>query len=187
MVDRGKNPLRRTIVRRSLVALALLCLVLAGGGLGLFVSQDREDYTKVALDQSPFLRDVSEPILIVKAISNAGSDDHWQSVTFRDAKQVEREAKFVFYYPESGPYPETRNILFLDGKRVPAGGREEQAFLGLLQRWFRQDPEARELFKRLERRDPSLRKSWSSFGEVMEKQEAKLVAIMMMRVLLRRD
>ena len=79
-------------------------------------------------------------------------------LTFRDAKRVEREVRYIYYWPPVENHPGYTHALLL-GKEVPHGGREEQqAFLGLLQRWYRGDDEARGVVgPRPERRDPSLR------------------------------
>lgn len=55
MVDQGKTRLRRIVFRSLLAALASLCLMLVSGGLWLVI-KDLGDYTKVSLDQCPYLR-----------------------------------------------------------------------------------------------------------------------------------
>jgi hypothetical protein len=140
------------------------------------------DFTSVSLDQSPFLQDVVEPIVFTEGDASAGSDNCWLSVTFKDARQTKRTVKYVFYLP--GTY----KTLVLGKKRVPIGGREECACLGLLQRWYRQDSEARELCDRLDRGDPSLTSSRLDGlpDQFTEQQRGKVVAAHMIRALMRR-
>ena len=123
---------------------------------------------------------------MVKGSYMAGSDDHWMGVTFRDAKGVERQAKFIYYWPPVGDHPGYRRKLLL-GREVAPGGAEERAFLGLLQRWYRGDGESQGLWARAERHDPAL--EWRPWGweGLTEPQSAKLVAVLMMRVLEERN
>ena len=175
MVDRGNTPLRRIAVRWSLEAGALVCLVLVGRLLWIYVIKDLGDFTKVPLDRSPFLRDVAEPIAMIKGRDEAASDSVWLGVTFRDGRNVERYAEYVI---TSYAGEEIHDTLLLGRKKVPAGGAEERAFLGLLQRWYRQDAEARKLT------DPPRR---HDFAKLTEQQQAKVIGAAMMRILLKRN
>jgi len=109
------------------------------------------DYSTVPLGRSEFLRDVHEPITMVSGIS---WDDNSQGLVFRDSSQVERSLCLLFLEEEDDP--RKRNLLLGSdcpnpeyGKRVPVAGADEQAFLGLLERWFRSDPEAQAIGRRM--------------------------------------
>jgi hypothetical protein len=60
----------------------------------------------------------------------------------------------------------------LENKAVPAGGPDERAFLGLLQRWYRQDADARVLTDNPKHID---------FSKLTERQKARVVGVDMMR------
>jgi len=149
--------------------------MLVSGGLWRFVIKDLGDFTKVPLDQSPFLRDVAEPITLITGSHEAKSDQVWMGVAFMDAKHVERYAEDVTtsYVPV-----EIHESLMLGLKTVPARGPEERAFLGLLQRWYRQDAEARELNDHPKRHN---------FSALTEQQQAKVVCVAIMRILSKRN
>lgn len=136
---------------------------------------------------SPFQRDVAEPIAMVKGSYMAGSDDHWMGVTFRDAKGVERQARYIYYWPPVGDHPGYQRKLLLGGREVAPSGAEERAFLGLLQRWYQGDAESQELWARSERDDPALK--WQPWGweGLTEQETAKFVAALMMKVLQSRN
>src|SRR6267378_3749734 len=62
-------------------------------------------------------------------------------------------------YEESGD-PSKHNLLLgtalphvQKGRRIPVAGSEELAFLGLLERWYRSDPEARAIGRRYQAED----------------------------------
>ena len=170
MNDRRKRDLRRALVGSTL---ALACLV-ASWYLG--------NSATAPLSERPFLHDVAEPITMIKGSYMAGSDDHWMGLTFRDAKGVDREAKFVYYWPPVRDHPGYQRKLLLGGEVAP-GGAEERAFLGLLQRWYRDDGESQQLWARVERHDPSLKSMPWGWEGLTERESAKVVAALMMRVL----
>jgi hypothetical protein len=129
----------------SLALLALLWFVLA---------RHNKDFTQFPLNKSEYLRNVSEPITVVEGIS--WSDGGSMGLSFRDSRQVLRAVCL------ENDLDGNKSLTF--GKmtpnwerRVAMGGSEERAFLGLLQRWHRRDPEAQEWFNRMER--------WSRFNK----------------------
>jgi hypothetical protein len=136
------------------------------------LTKDYGDYTNVSLDQSPCLRDVVEPITLIESEHAAGSDQVWTGVVFADSKQVRRYAEFIDVRIEIS------ETLMLGKKMVPPRGAEERAFIGLLQRWYRQDAEAREFNDHLKRSD---------FFGLNAKQKAKVRGIVILRKLLKRD
>ena len=180
MTDPGRRRPRRLILVATLAVAAAAGLALArwwpSGPRG------PRDHTASARSGSPYLRDIREPIAIVKGSSVAGSDDHWMGLTIRGANGAEREVKFIFYWPPAGAHPGYTRTLLL-GEAVPAGGVEERAFLGVLQRWYRRDPEARDLRARVERRDPTLGRTPFGWDGLTGAQAGKVVAVGMMRVL----
>jgi hypothetical protein len=149
--------------------------MLVSFGLWRFVLRDFRDFTKVSLDRSPYLRDVAEPITLISARWESASDQIWRGVVLLDAKHVERYAEYVTasYAPV-----EMHHTLILGKQPVPASGPEERAFLGLLQRWYQRDAEARELTDHLKRED---------VANLTERQQAKVVGASIMRSLLARN
>jgi hypothetical protein len=108
------------------------------------------------LGQSPFLRDVVEPITIVDAISF--DDGGSKGLRFADARGTVRDV----YLEDTRVWEDDPNVLeghhnlILDSffprgeraRRVPISGVEERSLLGLLERWARQDLDAKELKRR---------------------------------------
>jgi hypothetical protein len=173
MNDRRKRGLRWALAGSTL---APACLV------GLLAYRYRGNSITSPLTTSPFLRDVAEPIAMIKGSYVAGSDDHWMGVTFKDAKQVERQVKYIYYWPPVGDHPGYQRKLLL-GREVPPGGAEERAFLGLLQRWYRGDDEIRQLWARVERDDPALARTPWGWDGLTDQQSGKIVAVTIMKVL----
>jgi hypothetical protein len=107
-------------------------------------------------DQSPSLRDLVEPITIVDAMSF--DDGGSQGLRFADARGTVREAclEDTRVWEDDPNVLEGHNNIILNSffprgeraRRVPISGVEERALLGLLGRWARQDPDARELERR---------------------------------------
>src|SRR5262245_32096758 len=129
----------------ALIVLGLLSLAI----LGWTASRRRIDPARVPLSQSEYLKDVVEPISMVVGISWDDGGSH--GLVFRDSRQVtksvclldnlegERNLILGTYVPDSR------------GKRtLPLGGPEEKAFLGLLERWYRQDTDAKVWDERIE-------------------------------------
>jgi hypothetical protein len=139
------------------------------------LASDYGDFTKVPLDWSPYLRDVAEPITLIRGGTVAGSDNHHLDVTFVDRRDVERNATWAFYIYAGG---DISNSLMLGGKVVPPRSPEERAFLGLLQRWYRGDAEAQAFHDHLER---------SKLSGLTERQMAKVISVAILRKLLKRD
>src|SRR4051794_10563190 len=95
----------------------------------------------VARDRDLFLRSIMEPVTMTDAMSF--DDGGSQGLAFRDA------ARTVRYVCLLNKLDGERNLLLGSffptpsrGCKVPVGGPEERAFLGLLERWLRQDAEA---------------------------------------------
>jgi hypothetical protein len=153
----------------------LVCLTAITYALWHGVIKKFGDFTKVPLDQSPYLRDLAEPITMIRGTHVAASDQVWIGVHFIDAIHVERYAEYITtsYTPV-----EIHNSLMLGNKTVPASGAEERAFFGLLQRWCRQDAEARRLRDYPKRGD---------FAKLTEQQQAKVVGVAIMRRLAERN
>lgn len=99
----------------------------------------------------------------------------WDGVKFIDGRHVERYAEYdiTSYAPV-----EIHDTLILGGDQVPARGREERAFLGLLQRWYRQDAEARDLANSSTHPD---------IVTLTEQQKAKVIGARIMRILSNRN
>jgi hypothetical protein len=130
---------------------------------------------------------VEEPIALIRSLGQAASDDVWMGVDFIDRKHVERHAHYIvtWYHPVKTPndpephWIETRHALELGEKLVSASGLEERAFLGLLQRWYRQDAEVQELTRHPPKRE--------DFAKLTEQQQAKITGVRIMELLLERN
>jgi hypothetical protein len=175
MTDRDRRRLRRILLGASL---ATACVVAA-----YFVVRERHHkIADVPLAECPYLRDVSEPITIVKGSDFAGSDNVWIGLTFHDARGVEKVITYIDYWPPIGDHPGYTRALLLGG-RASSPGREELALVGLLGRWYAQDGEARDLWARVERRDPSLGRTGRGWDGLSEPQAGKVVAVRLMKTL----
>jgi hypothetical protein len=144
-----------------------------------------KDHSVVPLDRSAYLRDVVEPIVMVQGVS---WDDNSQGVVFEDLRRTEKSVCLLFL--EADDEPQKRNLLLGSsvpnpryGKRVPVGGSEEQAFLGLLERWYRSDAEAREIDRRI------TEKTTEPFADMGKTDEyyGKVIAVRILRILRRRN
>lgn len=173
------------------VGLALVGVGLAaiGGWQRWSTRFDRDRAIDVPLAASPALRDVVEPIAPVRGESWAGSDDHWLGITYRDARGVERTAKFVYYWPGPGPdNPGIQKTVLLGDHRVEPSSREERACLGLLERWWRGNDAAHALWDRALRRDPTLRPVMGGVYEgVTPAESAQIMAARLIRILRSRN
>jgi hypothetical protein len=138
------------------------------------LTKDYGDLTKTPLAQSPYLRDVAEPIRIVSGFRAAGSDNDTMGLTFVDARDVQRKAIFAFYSYAKG---DIYNTLLLGQKSVTPSGPEEHAFVGLLQRWYLRDAEAQAFYDHLKRSDLS---------KLTELQNGKVMGVAMLREILMR-
>jgi len=115
-------------------------------------------------------------------------DDNSQGLVFKDSSQVERSLCLLFLEEEDDP--RKRNLLLGSdcpnpeyGKRVPVAGADEQAFLGLLERWFRSDPEAQAINHRI------ADKTTEPFSDVGKTDEyyGKVIAVRILILLRRRN
>jgi hypothetical protein len=146
---------------------------------------DRPDYSAVLLSQSPYLRDVIEPIVM---IGSHGVDDGGSiGIVFRDSKGNEKAITLLDNLDGE------HNLVFADYfadptlRRVPLAGNEEKALMGLLERWYRQDPDAVKWNDLIEK--------WLSLGrgpikganEIWGEPLAKLRAVCILRALASRN
>lgn len=110
-------------------------------------SRFRPDPAAASLKPTPFLREVVEPITIVDSMAFA--DGGSEGLRFADARGKARD--ICLEDSLSGQPNLVLDSFLPDGeraRRVPIAGVEERALLGLLERWARQDPDARELERR---------------------------------------
>jgi hypothetical protein len=70
-------------------------IVLVGGSLWLLETGDLGDFAIGPFNRNAFLRDVAEPITLIKGHHEWKSDQVWDAVTFTDGRHVERHAKYV--------------------------------------------------------------------------------------------
>ncbi len=167
--------------------------------LGLFFwvvwSSLRAGRGPAALNQSPFLGDVIEPITIVEAMSfdDGGSKGlrisdargKVKDICLEDTRMWEADPRIL-----EGHHNIILNSFFPDGKhaqRVPISGVEERALLGLLERWVHQEPDAEELERRLriyKRGEMSIDAFWSGLPD---RSREKGIAISILRTLRARN
>ncbi|WP_237722934.1 hypothetical protein [Singulisphaera acidiphila] len=179
MRTNGKPHLQRILFGcLSLALLALLAL------LWFVMAHHNKDFTQFDISKSEYLKDVSEPITLVKCIS--WSDGGSMGLSFRDSRQVLRAVCL------ENDLDGNKSLTF--GKMTPnrykevtIGGSEERAFLGLLQRWLRRDLEAQEWFNRMERWSRSDKQASLFTGHETEEQRTKACAIGIMGRLLERN
>jgi hypothetical protein len=160
------------------VSLGLLLLVLLSQPL----PRRGTDHSQIPLLHSEYLKDVVEPISMVIGIS--WDDGGSKGLVFKDSRQIIRSVCLLDNLADE------QNLIFgnyvpdHDAKRIPIGAPEEKAFLGLLERWYRQDPEARAWNDRMERSDH--RHSILKGGET-EEQISTGIAVYIMRKLGKRN
>ncbi len=143
-------------------------------------------YSEVPLSQAQYLTDVIEPISMIE--SHSFDDGGSIGLVFRDSKGNEKlitlldnlydEHNLVFGVCEG--YPK-------GGSRAPVAGIDEKAFLGLLERWYRQDPDATKWNDRIDRWLSSGRGHSEGFNEVWGEPLAKLEAVCILRALRSRN
>jgi hypothetical protein len=173
--------LRHPVNRRIFI----ICCSLAGLALLWYWSSRRiVDFTKEPLDRSRYLRDVSEPISFDSGISF--DDGGSLGLVFKDSKQV-KKAVCLENDLEGNQYLVLGSYTPDENKRVPMSGDEERAFLGLLQRWLRRDPEAQEWSDRLERGARPGKYGSIFKDDETQQQQAKGFAVGMLRRLLKRN
>jgi hypothetical protein len=139
-------------------------------------------YSEVPLSEAQYLQGVIEPISMID--SHSFDDGGSIGLVFKDSTgneksivlldNLDNEHNLVFgvcvAYPKEG--------------RVALAGDEEKALLGLLERWFRQDPDATKWNDRID--------AWSSsgrgnFNQVWGEPLAKLRAVCILRSLRSRN
>jgi hypothetical protein len=146
---------------------------------------DRPDYSSVLLAQSPYLKDVIEPIFV---IGSHGVDDGGSiGIVFRDSEGKEKAITLLDNLDDE------HSLVFADYfadpklRRVPLAGNEEKALFGLLERWYRQDPDAMEWNDRIEKWLSSGRGHIKETKEIWGAPLAKLRAVCILRALSSRN
>ena len=145
-----------------------------------------------ALDRSPFLRDVVEPITIVEGMSF--DDGGSRGLHFVDARGSVRDIclEDTRIWEDDPKVLEGHHNIILDSffprgdraRRVPISGVEERAVLGLLERWASQDPDAKEVERRYalyERREIGLSAFWEGLPERYRKKETAVSILRTLR------
>ena len=177
---RGWNP---CVVMVLLVAATAMSAVGLAGLLGS-ISNPRarrtpvgRDYSANRLDVVGYLRDVAEPITMLDGIS--WSDGGSMGLLFRDSRQVVRAACLAVDLEDHHELTFGEMTPNLPAK-VPVGGAEEKAFLGLLQRWARDDPRARACRRRMDDGTGSWVGEYRS-GKIPKEEYARYFAIALLR------
>jgi hypothetical protein len=135
---------------RLVVAICFLAALLA---LAAWLGHGRSRQL-AAPEEDSFLRDVIEPITIVDSMyfDDGGS----VGLRFSDARGTVRDVCLEdrpdwLHNPDVQLHNLVLNSFFYDGehaRHVPIDGPEARALVAILQRWARQDPDARELERR---------------------------------------
>ena len=147
------------------------------------------------MSRSPYLADVVEPIAIVEGLSF--DDGGSQGLRFKDAlghvKDICLEDTRVWEDDPSvleGHHNISMNSFFPRGekaRRVPVSGVEERALLGLLDRWVRQDADARLVWERYERYQQGTIGIEAFYEGLSAEQSRKLTAVSIWRQLRERN
>lgn len=160
------------------LSVALLLLLAAA----LTRHERRWNFTALPLAPHGYFKDVAEPITIVDSL--VGDDGH-KGLSFRDSRGVVRSVCV-------GIDPDGDNDLMLGsmtpdrGTKVAVGGPEEQAFLGLLQRWSLHDPEAQACSERIEQwLHANIKQPILTGSETAEQRHAMRAVVMMLKLLRR--
>ncbi|WP_337177120.1 hypothetical protein [Paludisphaera sp.] len=145
--------------------------------------------------QSPFLRDVVEPITIVDAMSF--DDGGSKGLRFADARGVARDVCLEdtrVWEDDPNTLEGHHNIILNsffphgeEARRIPISGAEERALLGLLERWASRDPDAKELERRYglyERGETGIEAFWDGLPE---RRRPKETAVSILRALRARN
>lgn len=169
-------------IRLGTVCLTAALLLMLAAALPRHVR--RWNFTAVPLAPHDYFKDVAEPITIVdgKVWDGGGG----KGLSFKDSKGVVRSV--CLRDGLDGGNDLVLGSMTPDrGAKVAVGGPEEQAFLGLLQRWSLQDPEAREWSRRIEQWLRADIKHSILKGDETAEQLRAMFAVKMMLKLLRRN
>lgn len=142
------------------------------------------DFSDVSLTDSPYLRDVVEPITMLQGM--VWDDGGSRSLAFKDSR-----GRFftVCLMNELGGDESVRLGDFIagQGRAVPISGIEEKVLLGLLQRWAKRNPDAET--RKTEKTEPV----WlglqtdSIAGNESDEHRGNLFALSLIRTLMRRN
>lgn len=177
----AKKPLDSTkLVLAALIAVgSLSCAVLVWSS-----SRTGTDHSRVPLSRSEYLKDVVEPVAMVAGMAFDDGGSH--GLVFKDSRQVVRSVCLLANLQEE------QNLSFgsiysYSGEKVPIGGAEEKAFLGLLERWYRQDPDAKVWNDRMERNERSTWRHSLRRSDETKEELGKGIAVLLLRSLRKRN
>lgn len=172
----------KAAIQSTMICLTAAVLLLLAAAL---TRHDRRwNFTAIPLAPHDYLKDVAEPITIVDSI--VWDDGGGKGLSFKDARGVVRSVCL-------GTGPDGDNDFMLGsmtpdrGTKAAIGGPEEQAFLGLLQRWSLHDPQALACSERIERWLHADIKQPVLTGDETAEQRHAMRAVVMMLKLLRRN
>ncbi len=174
---------RTGIGRLGMIGMGLLWVLIGCHGSPQQVH--RPDYSRVPLSQDQYLEDVIEPISM---IDSHGFDDGGSiGLVFRDSKGNEKSITLLDSLDDEHNVVFGVCIAYPKGRRAPLAGDEEKALLGLLERWYRQDPDATKWNDRIDRWLSSGRKHSEGWSQVWGEQLAKVRAVLILRELRSRN
>jgi len=172
----------KSAIRLGTVCLTAALLLLLAAAV---TRRERKwNFTAVPLAPHDYLKDVAEPITIVDG--KDWDDGGGKGLSFKDSKGVVRSVCLRDGL-DGGQDLTLGSMTPGRGRKVAVGSPEEQAFLGLLQRWSLQDPEAREWSRRIEQWLRADIKQSILRGDETAEQLRAMFAVKMMLRLLRRN
>jgi hypothetical protein len=144
------------------------------------------DHAQVPLSQSEYLKDVVEPVSMVVGMS--WDDGGSKGLVFRDSRQVIKSICLLDNLAgEQGLIFGTSAPDSRGKRKVPPGGPDEQALLGLLERWYGRDPDAMAWNERIEQWEGSDHRYSILRRDETKEQIGTGVAVSLMRRLRRRN
>lgn len=138
------DPHARRMMRQVIAAGGVLLVLLV---VLTVLRVRRHSYAAIPPSQSQFLRDVAEPITMVEAM--AWDDGGSVGLTIKDSKG-QPFSVCLMESLEDDRHLRVGSAVPGQGRALPIAGVEEQAFLGLLERWAEQDPDAKNWSRKFE-------------------------------------
>jgi hypothetical protein len=139
-------------------------------------------YSEFPMSQAHYLEDVIEPIAMID--SHSFDDGGSIGLVFKDSTGNEKSIVLLDNLDNEHNVVFGVCVAYPKERRVALAGDEEKALLGLLERWYRQDPDATKWNDRID--------AWSSSGrghfeQVWGEPLAKVRAVYVLRALRSRN
>lgn len=137
----------------------------------------------ISRSSNPYLSDIVEPVTMVEGFRwDCGSID----LVFQDAHGQLKQVSLI--YEDDFKHPVQKHLLFgttlmhggrSKGTRVPNGGRDESAFINLLERWYARNPAAQKWNREMEASRAS--RTFFDVNGRPPKDRAQILAVLMLR------